>query len=212
MFWKHVILITIGIISFKFINIDNIKQSNFIKLKLYITKYIINYIEPNLIALKLKHEQFVGVSSLATMVLSMCFFFLEIKRKYVEYCKLLHTKLKRIRNIKKRNRRAILCQILKNFVQKFQKLRMFENCNNISVLISKATEMQHNKWLLNVINKETRDNNLYLKWKNVTSIKYCNDCYSSDRKLKTCNKCKQVMYCSKNCQKRDWKLHKSVCF
>ena len=31
------------------------------------------------------------------------------------------------------------------------------------------------------------------------------------KKLKTCGKCKKVAYCSKECQKEDWKDHKEDC-
>jgi hypothetical protein len=32
-----------------------------------------------------------------------------------------------------------------------------------------------------------------------------------EKKLKTCGKCKRVAYCSKECQKEDWKDHKKNC-
>ena len=32
-----------------------------------------------------------------------------------------------------------------------------------------------------------------------------------DGKLKTCGNCKMEVYCSKSCQKRDWKYHKPMC-
>ena len=31
------------------------------------------------------------------------------------------------------------------------------------------------------------------------------------KKLKNCAKCKGIMYCSRECQKQDWKHHKKDC-
>ena len=65
--------------------------------------------------------------------------------------------------------------------------------------------------MLNIINKETRNHKLYLKWKNVCLLKRCNFCKRNDKKLKK-HKYKyrntaNVYYCSKFCQKRDWMLN-----
>ncbi len=40
------------------------------------------------------------------------------------------------------------------------------------------------------------------------------DCQREDCKTKTtlrCIRCRKVFYCSKKCQRKDWKLHKSMC-
>ena len=39
---------------------------------------------------------------------------------------------------------------------------------------------------------------------------YCKICHST-KGLKSCSKCKRILYCSKNCQKIDWRTHKSEC-
>lgn len=39
---------------------------------------------------------------------------------------------------------------------------------------------------------------------------YCNNCSKEDAKLR-CSRCKLVYYCSPECQKLDWKKHKSIC-
>ena len=38
--------------------------------------------------------------------------------------------------------------------------------------------------------------------------KMCNTCFSINIKLYSCGNCKSVKYCSKECQKKDWELHK----
>ena len=44
-------------------------------------------------------------------------------------------------------------------------------------------------------------------------VKVCNACLSTleSRKAYKCSACKSVNYCSKSCQRRDWKQHKSFC-
>ncbi|KAI0656445.1 hypothetical protein C8Q70DRAFT_335269 [Cubamyces menziesii] len=41
----------------------------------------------------------------------------------------------------------------------------------------------------------------------------CNHCYASstEKKLFFCSRCKAQTYCSRECQKADWKSHKGVC-
>ena len=39
----------------------------------------------------------------------------------------------------------------------------------------------------------------------------CKTCLKENVKLLTCGRCKSVFYCSKDCQKKDWKTHKTVC-
>jgi hypothetical protein len=43
-------------------------------------------------------------------------------------------------------------------------------------------------------------------------VKTCNSCHKPDDKgLSVCGSCKQVYYCSVECQKSDWKQHKAAC-
>ncbi|XP_052083849.1 uncharacterized protein LOC127721205 [Mytilus californianus] len=52
---------------------------------------------------------------------------------------------------------------------------------------------------------------LYNTWftRNTSRTKFCFQCFL--RSQKTCSRCKTATYCSKKCQKRNWKIHKHVC-
>ncbi|KAF1949232.1 hypothetical protein CC80DRAFT_279229 [Byssothecium circinans] len=39
----------------------------------------------------------------------------------------------------------------------------------------------------------------------------CAQCQASPSSLKQCNKCKSISYCSKECQKAHYKMHKKEC-
>ncbi|KAK6538194.1 hypothetical protein TWF694_011076 [Orbilia ellipsospora] len=41
--------------------------------------------------------------------------------------------------------------------------------------------------------------------------KYCAVCATAKKPIKRCGRCKEEYYCSKECQKIDWKNHKPVC-
>ena len=45
----------------------------------------------------------------------------------------------------------------------------------------------------------------------VNFLGMCKTCLKENVKLLTCGRCKSVIYCSKDCQKKDWKSHKAVC-
>ena len=72
---------------------------------------------------------------------------------------------------------------------------------------------QSNEWLCHVVDENTRQHELYIKWKNATCIKYCHYCNKIDSKLFKCKKCQKVYYCSRLCQKKDWNLkrHRMSC-
>lgn len=39
----------------------------------------------------------------------------------------------------------------------------------------------------------------------------CKNCKGREKKMMVCGQCKQAFYCSKECQKKDWKQHKKSC-
>lgn len=85
---------------------------------------------------------------------------------------------------------------------KFGRICEFENqIESKSRLIH--LDKQFNQWKEQVAKK--KDTRLLLKWKNVTCIKFCNYCKQNNKKLKKCKGCAKVYYCSKLCQKKDWK-------
>jgi len=45
----------------------------------------------------------------------------------------------------------------------------------------------------------------------VNFLGMCKTCLKENIKLLACGRCKSVFYCSKDCQKKDWKSHKAVC-
>lgn len=53
------------------------------------------------------------------------------------------------------------------------------------------------------------------KWKNgrpKSNPYFCSFCnIKSDVKFKTCDDCRSVVYCDKQCQSKDWKCHKELC-
>ncbi|EPS42385.1 hypothetical protein H072_3631 [Dactylellina haptotyla CBS 200.50] len=46
---------------------------------------------------------------------------------------------------------------------------------------------------------------------NGLSTKLCANCMTASEDLKHCARCKSVNYCSRDCQKANWKHHKKVC-
>ena len=45
-----------------------------------------------------------------------------------------------------------------------------------------------------------------------TSCSRCGFCLTEMKVLKTCSACGRIFYCSRDCQREDWKMHKHFCF
>lgn len=109
------------------------------------------------------------------------------------------------RNIIINARKSRLCKLPLTKCVKF-----IQNCSVRSQITTKCANepifdacfklMQNDKYI-NVVN-------------NVLMIKQCQNqkCMTKNVRLKRCRKCKSVFYCSKQCQKMDWKInHKKKC-
>lgn len=45
----------------------------------------------------------------------------------------------------------------------------------------------------------------------ISGIKFCIFCGKHNLNMKTCSSCKLAYYCNKECQIKDWKIHKLEC-
>jgi hypothetical protein len=45
----------------------------------------------------------------------------------------------------------------------------------------------------------------------INSFCICHNCYLRLKKMKKCSRCKNMYYCSSECQKKDWVFHKKTC-
>jgi hypothetical protein len=48
-------------------------------------------------------------------------------------------------------------------------------------------------------------------WVDFSKGKTCDQCHAIHEKLFKCSRCNGALYCSRECQKTAWKLHKAVC-
>ncbi len=48
-------------------------------------------------------------------------------------------------------------------------------------------------------------------WKRERALEICAHCKEEKKKMKKCARCQVVYYCSRECQKKDWKNHKKCC-
>jgi len=48
-------------------------------------------------------------------------------------------------------------------------------------------------------------------WFNESKGKTCDQCHAPSEKLSRCSRCRDAAYCSRECQKAAWKLHKRLC-
>lgn len=102
-------------------------------------------------------------------------------------------------------------------MQRFQN-RRFEslgnvNCNQIHDQDHTGTWFISNKCRNQCKAKKSK----FVQWKNsiLKRDRDCGFCYdkrnSLNKDLRVCKRCKKAYYCSKLCQKREWKQHKKEC-
>ena len=80
---------------------------------------------------------------------------------------------------------------------------VFENLNShvITVLCCLKCHDKYKQWLSTV----DSDNK-------ILELKYqCAHCLNTQEGMSRCSKCKITYYCSKTCQRANWKIHKSKC-
>ena len=119
---------------------------------------------------------------------------------------------KKLKNINKQEKLIILqilyvCKKLNDLISnKFKLLNDKTNKSYMSYASQMAEIFEH------IINNKTRKDQLYLKWKYSIMDKCCSNCKEKNKKLMKCKKCKNVLFCSKLCQKKYWKLgHSKEC-
>ena len=109
--------------------------------------------------------------------------------------------------IKSRMVRCPLCEMPFKANSEEECIKHMETCQGF---IKRHGDNNNNDDNIKVDKSDTNDNNNDSS-KNKLNGKRCNYCNKIDGKLKTCTRCKQAFYCSKKCQKKDWKNHKKVC-
>lgn len=266
LFWHHLSLITSGMLSFVVVEIMSHKNINHTKylenyntITTYLKRFVIDMIEPSLMALiqlaqdsrnksglfsdknnnidiSITFQQIVDRLNEAKEMLAMSYAVIGNKEKFKFYNIWAPDSWK---HKVLAHSMAFKQQFLKNQSSK-NKLKMESIWNSSQhqlLLVMIATMFEytlmeqeldrpqfqemgwqinklHNRdWINNVIESKTRDEYLYKKWKNVTTLKICNFCKRNDRKLNKCKNCRRVFYCNKKCQKQDWNLnnHRKFC-
>lgn len=101
-------------------------------------------------------------------------------------------------------------ETLKEIISKHKREAQELHQNN---LVSNAYLYQHQQFVRHVLDKNTRNEMLYLQWKNATCVKKCHACcnHRQTHRLYKCKRCKSVFYCSKRCQKKDWNSKNHLC-
>ncbi len=74
----------------------------------------------------------------------------------------------------------------------------------------KFGDKKHHCFLL-VCSKECGDDLTRTPHTTIDGLK-CKGCKNGFENLKKCGRCMKPMYCSKECQRKDWKIHKNKCF
>jgi hypothetical protein len=133
-----------------------------------------------------------------------------------EYLKNKREMIKSLLTVSKENQEQMLCKALILLMKKFKTGENYtEEMMVISGLSYVFTDIcfGHNGKRIDMDLEWTKD----ISWDtldmdaNVTSNCFCCRERFPIEKLSSCAVCKQACYCSKECQKKDWKSHKKLC-
>ena len=255
-FWQAIAMVTLGLFSFHYINIEKIKEEknttmnlhNGIKfieyIRNYLQKYVIDNIEPYLhLIYETENTSLITILKNAVWVLQLCYAMIGDKTKY----RLMETHV-RVCGVKsvliKNGSKLILemssllelrtnyfnccsqwkqvCTILDKFCHVITSIDRYdsnsdlvhyqhENDHDDNIMM--AYHKKFHNMIEHIIDDRTRQDTLFLQWKNTISHKNCNYCNKKCVVLRKCARCMKVFYCSKYCQKRDWKFgdHRHKC-
>ena len=216
LFWKYSSLIVLGMINFYTMNMLNrkipsninevtheqVSQSYYI-IKLFINRFVINLIAPNLI----RFYKLFKISNKKIDLTVIHLFDSLFRKQLIDildfWQKLNANKQFDSERMQVKSRSGMLKNIA--MLQNLLVLSPINDCDTYKI-VKNARLNQYNCLLKYVLNEDSRDQNLFTKWKNVTIMKACNHCGKKNKTLKKCRLCvnHQMYYCSRKCQKKDW--------
>lgn len=82
-----------------------------------------------------------------------------------------------------------------------------KHCDKSHSVITLATLLVEEGWLQR-LNEADKTEESYV---GLANIRACNSCRHLSTENKLCSRCKNVRYCSKECQVQDWPTHKQQC-
>ena len=251
-YWKRMILITLGVYSFYFLNFERFhaintvaKYSNAHSHAIrYLKKFVISNIESNLATLNFSCENV--CSKLSSAILAVSYAFIGNFEKYNKYSSYLFDividiwpksilsnifvivqhaiEIRSIKNGQEKNHYVeSIVSIEQHNAKMLRELQtVVETINNHSKHNTRddvrdtswVNSDQYRKWVRYVVDKETRNEIMFSKWKKALSCKRCyncGDCLTTSMTLafKKCKNCQKAFYCNKECQKQHWLSHHS---
>ena len=203
------------------------------KISKYMNNFVINNIEPCLNHEILSSKLGSSIKNGLFFILKLCYAIQGNEKKCKYYCQkcsnvhhawdreiqkiLVTTQRMKQRNTNtaklKASKQCIDCitQIIQELRQNQERLFGHHTTNYNSKNANIAMRNQFENWIKCVLVCETRNDTLFIKWKNVNLMKKCALCGKNKNQLKKCKQCRKVVYCSKQCQKQDWLSHRVSC-